>query len=155
MKSVGTFAQQGRARARTTPLGGFPGVRCVLRGEAGPALCLHPRHSSQPPPRPAAYSLEAVPGSGGAPQVLTQGVQELDQLLRAHGHLLPDQLQMLRGHRTSEPPCGLPGIPPPPGPRPAQEPASPGQDNFFRIKPTHSPAAHTHFSFLHVETGEK
>ena len=47
------------------------------------------------PPWPAAYSLEAVPGPGGAPHVLAQRVQKAAQLLWAHGHLLPDQLQVL------------------------------------------------------------
>ena len=49
-----------------------------------------------PGPRPTAYSLEAVPGPSGAPHILAQRVQEVAQLLGAHGHLLPDQLQVLR-----------------------------------------------------------
>ena len=49
-----------------------------------------------PGPRPVAYSLEAVPGPSGAPHILAQRVQEVTQLLGAHGHLLPDQLQVLR-----------------------------------------------------------
>lgn len=51
-----------------------------------------------PPPNPTGshhHLLEAVPFSSGAPEVLSQGIQELAQLLRAHGHFLSDQLQVL------------------------------------------------------------
>lgn len=47
------------------------------------------------PQQEALYLLEAVPFFSSAPEVLSQGIQELAQLLRAHSHLLPDQLQVL------------------------------------------------------------
>lgn len=78
----------------------------MLRGEIGPTLSSTPTElPAITPPSPEAYSLEAVPGSSSAPQVLSQGIQELTQLLRVHNHLLPDQLQMLWGHRASEQGC--------------------------------------------------
>lgn len=60
------------------------------------------------------YALEAVPRSGRAPQVLAQGIHEVAQLLWAHGHLLPDQLQMLRGQSEWGPVTGAGRESPPP-----------------------------------------
>lgn len=81
-----------------------------LTGDHSPLLCLKAgdlqsrRHLSwglwrlplpTKPRQEALYLLEAVPFFSSAPKVLSQGIQELAQLLRAHGHLLPDQLQVL------------------------------------------------------------
>lgn len=88
----------------------LPGVRFVLRGKPSPALFLHCEAelpATIPPTHAwAAHSLEAAPRSGGPPQIRAQGVQKLAELLGAHGHLLPDQLQVLPGHSRS--PCGAP-----------------------------------------------
>lgn len=83
----------------------FSGVRLVLYPQA--------ELYATTMPGPEAYSLEAVPGPRGPPQVLSQGVQELAQLLGAHSHLLPDQLQVLWGHGASEYGCCGPGNQPP------------------------------------------
>ena len=92
----------------------------------------------RPGPRPAANSLEAVPGPSGTPHVLAQRVQEVTQLLRAHGHLLPDQLQVL----WTTGPVSHPLTQDPTRPRggTAQDPAIPlGQDTLVRITLTPQP----------------
>lgn len=79
-------------------------------------LLARPHARTAPHLNQASHSLEAGPGPRGPPQVLAQGVHELTQLLGAHGHLLPDQLQVLWGHGSERP--ATPALP-------ARDPASP------------------------------
>lgn len=60
-----------------------------------PETLVSPISSTKSPQQAALYLLEAVPFFSGAPEVLSQGIQELTQLLGAHSHFLPDQLQVL------------------------------------------------------------
>lgn len=108
--------QRGRPQLGLEPAA-LPTTHCVppwaLVCPHGCSLCSQPACDAALRAPPSAHSLEAVPGSSGAPQVLPQRVHKLAQLLRAHGHLLPDQLQVLRGHRVSERGCPWAGRPAP------------------------------------------
>lgn len=98
---------------------GLGSSRCPPQTALPPVLrplLARPHARTAPHLDQAGHSLEAGPGPRGPPQVLAQGVHKLAQLLGAHGHLLPDQLQMLWGHGSERP--ATPTLP-------ARAPASP------------------------------
>lgn len=108
-------------------------------------LLARPHARTAPHLNQASHSLEAGPGPRGPPQVLAQGVHELTQLLGAHGHLLPDQLQVLWGHRgvSARPPLlSLPET------RPPQTFLQRRQDNSAKTEPKTPPHSRKG-SFLH------